>query len=59
MKKNLKQLSALLLALSLSVSVTACGGSTATTATTAAETPLKPHLNLLPKHPRLPKLTRP
>ena len=38
MKKNLKQLSALLLALSLSVSVTACGGSTATTATTAAET---------------------
>lgn len=38
MKRNLKQLSALLLALSLSVSVTACGGSTATTATTAAET---------------------
>lgn len=38
MKKNLKHLSALLLALSLSVSVTACGGSTATTATTAAET---------------------
>ena len=38
MKKNLKQLSALLLALSLSVSVTACGGNTATTATTAAET---------------------
>ncbi len=38
MKKNLKQLSALLLALSLSVSVTACGGNTASTATTAAET---------------------
>ena len=38
MKKNLKQLSALLLALSLSVSVTACGGNTATTATTTAET---------------------
>lgn len=38
MKKNLKQLSALLLALSLSVSVTACGGNTVSTATTAAET---------------------
>lgn len=38
MKKNLKHLSALLLALSLSVSVTACGGNTASTATTAAET---------------------
>ena len=38
MKKNLKQLSALLLALSLSVSITACGGNTVSTATTAAET---------------------
>lgn len=38
MKKNLKQLSALLLALSLSVSVTACGGNTASTTTTTAET---------------------
>ena len=38
MKKNLKQLSALLLALSLSVSVTACGGNTVSTATTAAKT---------------------
>ena len=37
MKKNLKKLSALLLALALSVSTTACGNSTAST-TTAAET---------------------
>ena len=36
MKKNLKKLSALLLALALSVSTTACGNSTAST-TTAAE----------------------
>ena len=38
MKKNLKQLSALLLALALSVSVTACGSNTASTTTAAAET---------------------
>ena len=36
MKKNLKQLSALLLALALSVSVTACGSNTASTTTTTA-----------------------
>ena len=38
MKKNLKQLSSLLLALALSVSVTACGSNTASTTTAAAET---------------------
>lgn len=38
MKKNFKQLSALLLALALSVSVTACGSNTASTTTAAAET---------------------